>query len=233
MSTGSKIAPIAAIAAALLLGSAAHADERSFPVGSFDRLASSGSADVTVNTGKTPGVRVTASKETLDRMDIRVDGSTLRIGMKKGGWGVHWDSGKIKVAVTVPMLRSVDLAGSGSLTVDRIKVPEFSASISGSGEASLPALDADKVKLSIAGSGEFDAAGRCGDAHVNISGSGDVRIGKLQCTNLHASIAGSGDLDAFATATASISVAGSGDVRVRGGAKCSTSKAGSGTVTCG
>ena len=42
--------------------------------------------------------------------------------------------------------------------VDRIKVPEFSASISGSGEASLPALDADKVKLSIAGSGEFDAA---------------------------------------------------------------------------
>lgn len=216
----------------LLAATAARAEERSFPVGSFDRLASSGSADVTVTTGKTPSVRVTASKDTLDRLDIRVEGSTLRIGMKKSTWG-NWNSGDIKVMVTVPMLHGVDLAGSGTLSVDRIKVPEFSASISGSGEASLPSLDADKVKLSIAGSGEFDAAGRCGDARINISGSGDVRIGKLQCANLHVSIAGSGDLDAYATATANISVAGSGDARIRGGAKCSTSKAGSGTVTCG
>ncbi|MGL4541496.1 MAG: head GIN domain-containing protein [Polymorphobacter sp.] len=231
-----NIRTIPAIATCLLLvaaaaSTAARAEERSFPVTGFDRLASSGSADITVTTGKVPSVRVEASKDTLDRLDIRVDGSTLRIGMKKNIWG-NWNSGDIKIAVTVPMLRSVDLAGSGSLTVDRIKVPEFSASISGSGEASLPSLDADKVKLSIAGSGEFDAAGRCGDAHVNISGSGDVRIAKLQCATLHASIAGSGDLDAYATATANISVAGSGDVRVRGGAKCSTSKAGSGTVTC-
>ena len=222
-----------ALVAALLLGSAAHADQRAFPVGNFDRLASSGSADITVTTGKTPGVQVEASKETLDRMDIRVDGSTLRIGMKKSGWGVHWDTGKIKVAVTVPMLRSVDLSGSGSVGVDRIKVPEFSASIAGSGEARFPSLDADLVKLSVSGSGDVDAAGRCGEVRVDVAGSGDINIGKLQCTKLSTSIAGSGDVEAYATSVANISIAGSGDARVRGGAKCTISKAGSGTVTCG
>ena len=229
MSNASKIA----LVAALLLGSAAHADQRSFPVGSFDRLASSGSADITVTTGKTPSVSVEASKDTLDRMDIRVDGTTLRIGMKKSGWGVHWDSGKIKVAVTVPMLRSVELSGSGSVAVDKIKVPEFSAAISGSGEGRFPSVDAGTVKLAISGSGDLDAAGRCGAAHVDIAGSGDVRIGQLQCTSLSASIAGSGDIDAFATTTADVSIAGSGDARIKGGAKCKVSKAGSGTVTCG
>lgn len=229
MSNASKIA----LVAALLLGSAAHADQRSFPVGSFDRLASSGSADISVTTGKTPGVSVEASKDTLDRMDIRVDGSTLRIGMKKGSWGVSWNSGKIKVAVTVPMLRSVDLSGSGSVVVNQIKVPEFTAGISGSGEARFPSVDAGTVRLSISGSGDVDAAGRCGAAHVDIAGSGDVDIGKLQCTSLSASIAGSGDIDAYATTSANISIAGSGDARVAGGAKCKISKAGSGTVTCG
>lgn len=218
--------------AALLTGAAAHADERRFAVGSFDRLASSTSADVVVTTGKTPGVRAEASKDTLDRLDIRVDGNTLRLDMKKSSWGMSWNTGKIKIHVTVPMLRSVDLAGSGSVVIDRIAVPEFSASISGSGETKLPSLDADSVKLSIAGSGEFDASGRCGDARINISGSGDVRIGGLKCTNVSASIAGSGDLDAFATGTAKLSVAGSGNARIRGGAKCSSSTAGSGTVSC-
>ena len=228
MSNASKIA----LVAALLLGSAAHADQRSFPVGSFDRLASSGSADITVTTGKTPSVSVEAWKDTLDRMDIRVDGSTLRIGMKKNTWG-NWNSGKIKVAVTVPMLRSVDLSGSGSVVVNQIKVPEFTAGISGSGEARFQSVDAGTVRLSISGSGDVDAAGRCGAAHVDIAGSGDVDIGKLQCTSLSASIAGSGDIDAYATTTANISIAGSGDARVAGGAKCKISKAGSGTVTCG
>lgn len=222
-----------AFAAMLLAGAAAHADQRDFPVGAFDRLASSGSADISVATGKTPTVRVEASKETLDRMDISVDGSTLKIGMKKSGWGVNWNTGKIKVYVTVPMLRSVDLAGSGSIGVDRIKVPEFSGSISGSGEARFPSLDANLVRLSISGSGDVEAAGRCGEARVDVAGSGDINIGKLQCAKLSTSIAGSGDVEAYATSVANISIAGSGDARVRGGAKCTISKAGSGTVTCG
>ena len=175
-----------AFCAAALLATAAYADERSFPVGSFDRLASGGSADVVVTTGKAPSVRAEGSKDALDRLDVKVDGSTLRLGTKKGNWALNWNNGKLKIYVTVPMIRSVDLAGSGEVSVDRIKVPEFSASISGSGEAKLAALDADTVKLSISGSGEFDAAGRCTDARVNVSGSGDVRISGLKCTNLHA-----------------------------------------------
>ena len=221
-----------AFAAMLLAGAAAHADQRDFPVGAFDRLASSGSGDISVTTGKSPSVRVEASKETLDRMDIRVEGGTLKIGMKKS-WGVSWSSGKIRISVTTGMLRSADMSGSGSISIDRVKVPEFSLSMSGSGDAKLPSLDADLVKMSIAGSGDINAAGRCGEARVDIAGSGDIDIGALKCTKLSGSIAGSGDITAFATTTANVSIAGSGDAVIRGGAKCTSSRAGSGTVTCG
>jgi hypothetical protein len=223
----------AVVSGLLLVAAAAHAEERSFPVTNFDRISSAGSADVFVTTGKAASVRAEGSKDALDRLDIGVSGDRLKLGQKKNSWNMGWsDSGKVKIHVTVPMVRGVDLSGSGMIKVDTIKVPEFSAAISGSGEAHFPALDADLVRLSISGSGEFDASGRCGEARVDVAGSGDVRIGGLRCTSLRASIAGSGDIDAYATQTANISIAGSGDARIRGGAKCTTSKAGSGDVTC-
>ena len=221
------------LTAAALIAIPAHAAEMSFPVAGFDRVSLGGSPDVTVSTGKSVSVRATGEQKALDRLDIRVEGGVLKIGSKRGNWNWNWGSvGQVRIAVTVPTLRGVDLGGSGSISVDRIKAPAFDAGVGGSGSIRVAALDTQRATFAVGGSGSIEAAGRCGDNQASIGGSGSLRLTALKCATLTASIGGSGDIDAFASRTAAVSIAGSGDARVSGGAKCSVSKVGSGSVDC-
>jgi len=224
---------LAVATAAAILATPSLAAELIVPVGSFDRITLGGSPEVSVTTGRAVSVRATGEQRALDRLDIRVEGSVLKIGSKRGNYSWNWKSaGPIRIEVTVPMVRGVDVSGSGSISVDRVKVPSFGAAVGGSGSVRVASLDADRTSFSVGGSGSIDAAGRCSDNEASIGGSGSLRLGGLKCTTLTASIGGSGDVVAFATRTAKISIAGSGDVRVAGGAKCSVSKVGSGSATC-
>jgi len=219
--------------ALLAAASTASAAEMSVPVTSFDRIELGGSPDVSVVTGKAVSVHANGDRKALDRLDIRVEGGTLRIGTKRGwDWGWGSSTGRVHIAVTVPMVRSVSLGGSGSITVDRVKVAAFGADVGGSGSIKIAALDAAKSDFSVGGSGSIAAAGLCGNGHASIGGSGSMQLGNLKCATLDASVGGSGSLDAFASQTATVSIAGSGDVHVAGGAKCSISKAGSGKARC-
>ncbi len=221
-----------AAAIVVLVAAPALAAERNVAVGSFDKLAVAVPADVAVATGRGGSVRVSGAEADLDRLDIRVDGSTLTIGSTPGiDW--RWRSGaKVRIAVTVPMLRAVDLAGSGGIVVDRIRTPDFAASLAGSGAVRVGAVDARTVKLSSSGSGTIEAAGRCGAGRAEIAGSGGIRIAGLKCATLSASVAGSGTIDAYATQTATLATMGSGDINVAGGARCTVSSAGSGRAHC-
>ena len=225
----------ACVAVLLATAASASAAEMNVPVGSFDRVALCGSPDVTVTTGRAVSVRASGDQKALDLLDIRVEAGVLKIGTKPGkwNWGEWGGRGKVRIAVTVPMVRGVDLGGSGTVSVDRVKVPLFSAAIGGSGAIRIASLDTDVAKFSVAGSGSADAAGRCSKADIDVAGSGRLHLAGLKCETLSASIAGSGDIDATATRTASVSVMGSGDARIGGGARCSVSKHGSGSVVCG
>ena len=220
--------------AAALLASPALAAERSFNVSGFDRLAASGSPEVTVTTGQAARVRATGDAADLDTLDVRVEDGTLKIGRKKEGWNwSSWkDRGPVRITVTVPMLRSVEAAGSGSVTVDRIKTAEFAGKLAGSGSLRLPSIDAGSVVFESAGSGSITATGRCRSGSAKIAGSGNLKLAGLKCETMSASIAGSGQIDAFATRTANLSTVGSGDISLAGGARCTVSTAGSGRARC-
>lgn len=212
--------------------SAAVAAERSFPVGGFDRIAAAGSSDVTVTTGKTIGVRASGADSALDRLDIKVENGVLQI-RSKGRYGMNWSIEKTRVFVTVPMLRGADVAGSGTVAVDRIETADFSANVAGSGNLRLASVIAAKSRFSVAGSGMVVAAGTSTATRASVAGSGNLDIHGLKSSVLDASVSGSGNVDAYATTAANVSVAGSGNVRVRGGARCAISKSGSGSVDCG
>ena len=214
-----------------LFSAGAHAAERNFAVGGFDRLAVEGSSDVVVTTGKAIGVRASGDDAALDRLDIRVERGVLRIGSKGSGWW-RWNSGTTRITVTAPMLTGIDVAGSADVDVNRIDTADFAAAVSGSGDLRLPNLSAATARFSVAGSGTLNAAGASKTVRANVAGSGDVKIANLRAETLTASVSGSGNVEAFATTSASVSVAGSGNVRVRGGARCAIAKAGSGSVDC-
>lgn len=222
---------IAGLAAALLVASPVAAAERRFDLSGFEKVAASGSDDVIITSGDRFSVVADGPENWLDRLEIKVDGDTLKIGQKQ-----RWFSmtvGDTKIRITMPVLRGLSLAGSGSITADKASGPAFAGSISGSGDIRIAALDAESVRLAMSGSGDIMAAGRCTTAKIGISGSGDIEIAGLRCADVDIGISGSGDVNAFASRMAKIGISGSGDVQINGGAKCEIRTSGSGKVSCG
>ena len=239
--------------ATLLLTSAApaFAAEKSFPVGAFQKVSASGSDTVVITTGKAASVTASGPEKRLERLDIRVDGDTLKIGYKKGNWS-SWNEDDATIRVTVPALHGLRVAGSGDTTADAGSGPDFGLSVSGSGNATIGRIASPNVKVSVAGSGDaridrvetetlgistagsgdVTAAGTCRSANISVSGSSNINTAGLKCTDADIGISGSGDVKLAATGTAMIRISGSGDVVITGGARCQSKTSGSGDVTC-
>lgn len=215
---------------ATLSAVSANAAERRFNVSGFDKVAVSGSDNVTIRTGNSFAVVATGDQDELDRLEIKVDGNQLKIGRKSGNW--RWSSKDVTVAVTMPALRGIALSGSSDVMADKGVGDVFDAKLSGSGDLSVGSLDARTANISVSGSGNVVMAGRCGAQNISIAGSGDVDLARLACVNSSIRIAGSGDVTARVSGDAAIRIAGSGNVTISGGANCTRKVAGSGTVRC-
>ncbi|MGZ8345768.1 MAG: head GIN domain-containing protein [Allosphingosinicella sp.] len=205
--------------------------ERSFPVGAFQSVSLEGSHDVIVTAGDVPSVRAQGDTEALERLEVAVEGDTLRIGSRRGR-GFSWHRARVTVYVTTPTLRGAFLRGSGDLRIDRVQTETFEASIAGSGDIDIVALQARRANFSIAGSGGVRAAGAADETDIDIAGSGNARLDALAARRASVSVAGSGNINVRASETVDGSIMGSGNLRVHGPARCSVSKMGSGNISC-
>jgi hypothetical protein len=208
---------------------------RNFQVGAFDRISLEGSPNVIVTVGGAPSVQARGDTALLEKLDVRVENGTLRLGFRKGKWSFGWSKGREPVTfhVSVPSLAGAEIAGSGDMKIDKVEGESFAGEIAGSGEIQLASLRARNASFSIAGSGGVTATGIAETADFEIAGSGDVRAAALQVKRAKVSIAGSGNVETQATESANVDIMGSGDVVVSGGGKCSVNKMGSGDVRCG
>lgn len=206
---------------------------RSFAVADFTGVELAGADDVDVKVGGSFSVRAEGPAEELDKLEIRKDGSTLKVGRKRdGSWSMRSGKG-VKVYVTMPAIQAASLAGSGNLMVDKVSAGDFDGDLAGSGDLRIGQLAAASASFNIAGSGGIGAAGQVQRLKVAIAGSGDVDAPGLKAAQADVSIAGSGNVAAEVNGPAKISIMGSGDVRLGGKPQCSTSKMGSGDVHCG
>ncbi|USU11030.1 DUF2807 domain-containing protein [Sphingomonadaceae bacterium OTU29THOMA1] len=204
---------------------------RAYAAEAFDTIALNGSDDVDVRAGPAFSVRAEGPSDELDTLRIARDGSTLSIGRHNRlfGWGSR---DKVKVYVTLPRLGEANIAGSGTMAVDRIEGDRFAANVAGSGDLNVAALRVDRAEVSIAGSGNVRAGGTIRRLEANIAGSGSLDAAGLRAGEAEVSIAGSGDVRAAVNGPAQISMLGSGDVDLGPQAICKVSKMGSGSVRC-
>lgn len=208
---------------------------RNFAVGAFDAVALDGPDNVRIVYGPATTVSAIGDPNTLDKLDIRVVGNTLKIGRKGNSWSIGWrDNGADPlVTVTMPLLRSVAVGGSGNMNVGRVEIDNFSAAIGGSGDLELASIKAKTVNFSIDGSGTLKAVGAVDDITMSAGGSGDIDADRLMSARATLSATGSGDIRATVSGKATIQSGGSGDVVLRGTDQCSIQTSGSGDVRCG
>ena len=206
--------------------------QRDFAVGSFDSVSLESSHNVVVTVGGQPSVRAEGDSEAIERLEIRVEGSDLKIGTRRNTGWFGRDHGRVTIHVTVPSLRAAEIAGSGDMRIDRVEAQAFSASIAGSGDLEIAALRARQANFDVAGSGGIRAAGAAEEARISIAGSGDLSLDGLETRRASVSIMGSGDVTLRATEGVDASIMGSGDIIVRGTTRCNVSRMGSGDLRC-
>lgn len=190
-------------------------------------LVLAGPDNVIVTRGEKLAIEVSGDDDAKEALRFTLDDDTLGV-MRMNGWK---GSGKATVRVTMPELRHLTLAGSGTVDADRM-TGDVEAVIAGSGTARLANIDAEKLEVTIAGSGSLEAAGRAKSLELTVAGSGSGKMGGLKVDQAEVTIAGSGDAAFASDGTVEASIMGSGNVSVTGSAKCTVESMGSGKLHC-
>ena len=218
-----------------LAGSPALAASRSYTVIGFDRIRVDGPFDVTVRAGLSPSASATGSTDALDRISIAVQNSTLIIRPDNSAWGGYpgAPTGKVEVAVTATNLSSAVLAGSGRLSIDRVRGDALDLGLGGAGMLSVGLIDVGKLSVMLAGAGNASLTGHADDGRLIVRGAGNIAADGLTIRHAEIVSAGAGTITVTATETAKVTAAGNGDVTVRGKAECTVNATGTGNVSCG
>ena len=205
-------------------------------VGDFEAIALHGSLDIIfTQTEGNQEVTLTCDENLVGYYDIRVEGGTLEIGVKRGA--ILKPRTKSYLTIQSPTVKGISVSGSGDckitsplacdgdfklkvsgsgsiLAEGTVKCRDFSSSISGSGKITVSGVLAETAKFKESGSGSTSVdLLTAGGITATISGSGGIR---LVCKD-------AGDID--------VSISGSGSVRLYGNARSlESSTSGSGRV---
>jgi hypothetical protein len=194
----------------------------------FDRLELKINAEVIVSQGSPQQVRVEAQRNILDVLETELSGDKLEI--EYGRVNVR-DHDPVRIYVTVPTLRELEVSGSGKA---RSAAPwtatSFQASVTGSGELNLNFAQVDALRTKVSGSGEAKLSGNAPSHNINISGSGRVSAYDLTTLDTYVSISGSGRSYVRAARTLNADITGSGSVYYLGNPTVSSRITGSGRV---
>jgi len=185
----------------------------------FDKVAIGDAFKIIYEQGEQCSVRIEASEQALKEMTVYVKDGELRIRKAVDKPTVSFK--EVKVYVTSPDIKRVDLAGSGMFTASNpVEASAFTADLAGSGQIMMAQLTCENTILNIAGSGniEFGKLDVKTSAKADIAGSGDIIIVEMTCNKFNIDIAGSGNVncDNITADDVDVDIAGSGDVNLKG-----------------
>lgn len=226
----------AAACLAMLACAPAEAARRGFTVTSFDSITVSGPFTVRVTTGRGASAYVEGDADAIERIDVSVTGSTLRVGRSVSAWGGfpgEEDDGSAVLHLVTPALDRASLGGSGSLTIDRMEGGLVTIVLGGSGTLEVGEIDADRISANIAGDGRMSLAGHAEEGTVTMRGTGVLDAPALTIDNLTISLGGQGTATIAAETTAEVTLNGDGEITVLGDPGCTVERTGAGAIVCG
>jgi hypothetical protein len=240
-------------------------------VGTFTKIAFRVPGKLYLRQGSPQKVVMEGKKDVLDKIETNVDGSRLVIG-KEGRDHWNWgDDDRITVYITVKDIEALsvggsgdligetkivadditlNVSGSGNMTVEvdatgdmesdvsgsgnielKGKCKNFNSDVSGSGKVTMAVTASGEADLGVSGSGKIEASGSAATVRTNVSGSGKILGANLETDVCKVMITGSGDVEINVKKELDASITGSGSVRYKGNPnKVNSHSAGSGHV---
>jgi len=197
-------------------------------VGEFTTVSIDGSGSLSITTGETASLTITAPQATLDTIKTTTLSGVLEIGPERGS---PTPEGQIIYLLTVPVVDGIIVRGSANVTADFTGAMDVSIETRASGSVKGTGLEGDHAQATVRGSGGITILGSVSMLSVVVTGSGDFEGPELTSRECTVDIAGSGNAKVNSTGTLAIDVRGSGNVAHTGGAEVTTSIAGSGDVS--
>jgi len=213
----------------------------------FERIQVNGDFDVEVDTGRVSSVLVEADENLLGHIVTHVSGDKLIIESKNGSClrPVH----PIEITVNSPVVRGMDMNGSGNLSCFGLQTDELLVRLAGSGQVECYQLQASSVNYELEGSGSINSSvtaenlaallegsgeirlnGTAVSSDLRIIGSGRIKAGQLNTDACVAYISGSGTLDTDVNHALDVTIIGSGIVYYSGNPVVESYISGSGKV---
>lgn len=196
-------------------------------LGEFTAVDSRGSLDVKIIRDTACFVEIEGEENLIPYIDTDIHDGVLEIDVK-----AHRNldpNYPITIYVHVPMLESVELSGSGSISSDSLISQHMDVNVSGSGDISL-LLATTNVNAKVSGSGSISLFGSASTADFKISGSGNIHAYSFPVSECMADISGSGSMYLTVSSLLDVHISGSGSVYYYGNPSVSVSISGSGHV---
>ncbi|HEX4957597.1 MAG TPA: head GIN domain-containing protein [Lacibacter sp.] len=179
-------------------------------VSGFSRVKITGITDITLIQGSSFRVTVSDYENLVNEVETALSGDELRVGYKRNVWVTK---GKSKAIITLPSLKGVRVDGSGDFIIDGpfTGTDFFSVEINGSGNVSINNAIVEEADIHISGSGDVRNFGlQCKKATVKVSGSGNTELTVSELLDVR--IDGSGDVYYKGTPAVNARINGSGKV---------------------
>ena len=192
----------------------------------FTGISLSGNATLTVTQGDSFSVAVTTDSGLQDHIGTAVRGSTLEIAQN---YSIAGRSPDVAVTVTLPLLDSVDLAGSSSTTIEGMSGESLRVSSSGASDIRIDAA-VNTLAVDVSGAGDIELTGTARSADITISGTGTVTGTALKATTANVSVSGWGDVTLSVEKTLDVDLSGAGDITYYGDPEVRSDVSGLGRV---
>lgn len=227
---------VAALALSFAAAAPAHAAERRWGIGSFDRLRVEAPVEVRVTAGASPRASASAGDpRLLERLSVTISGGTLtvRLASETARAPARRDGAPLVLTLATPRLLGASVTAPARVSVAGAKAERLTFAVTGTGALSASGVDAQAVAATLVGSGSITLAGRSGEARLTTSGPGLIDAAGLAAGDLLLLLDGAGETRAAARYNAQVTTTGLGRVTVTGNPKCSVRAADPGSVRCG
>jgi len=204
------------------------------PVSGFNGIHFKAVGKIMLSQGDTESLTIQADAETRVRIHTEVKDGTLWITQDtdwKDWTGFRLiDKGMTIYHLVMKDIRSITIAGVGSVDCAAINSDTLTFVLSGPGALTVGEVNVNALNVEMSGVGSVDIAGKCTEQNLTLSGAGSYQGTRLESNRTMVKISGVGNARVWVNEQLDATISGAGGVEYYGQAKVSQKISGLGVI---
>ncbi|MBF9255376.1 PspC domain-containing protein [Pontibacter sp. 172403-2] len=200
----------------VLLDESAYSENvRNFNYSNFEHISIGGPYHVQLTQGGNYSVRVHASNEEMDKMEIKQNGNELVISYEDNTINLFDDREPILIQITAPNINEIDLSGAIKADVNGITSNNLDVSLTGATKAAFN-VRTQNLKADITGASASRFVGHTDVFDLNAAGACSIDAGQMSATQVEVDAAGMTVVEVYVTSELRAEASGASQIKYDG-----------------